>query len=659
VATVAAFGAFCSRGIVREVGKVMGIPEESISYLSKRLHGSVTPDKLEAALEGRPELRNSSIPRERFRWVFRLAERLMDVPRNARAHSSGVVISTEPIADTVPVMQSAVDGVKIIQWDKRSVKRCFDKFDLLCLRGQDVLAKTQEHVRFQDLDFDVGKVSLTDPETYRTMRSGQLIGVPQSASPAMRQAHMRLRTEDLTDASLVQAGIRPGVGGAVKLNELIARRRGKPYSFQHPELERILGLTYGIIVFQEQVDMLLQAFGGYSSGEAEEIRESIHERRREDYSSTIRDDLIGRILSRGYALNVAEEVFDLVSGFKGYGFAQGHALAFAEISVRSVWCQQNYPAEYFAALLSAQPAGYYGPCTLANEARIRGVAVLPPDINRSREEFTVEDVQSETDPKLILPNAGIRVSLSQVSGVSAETHGRSIECRKDGPYASLFDFVARVQPHRDELERLILCGAFEGLHENRRALLWAIPSALKYAATVSYDPASLPLYLPEPKFDGDLDDFTEQEKAIYERMVLGLDIRYHLMLFERERVRKKGGVTSAEASRLAPGTKAFAVGNPIRLRFPPTSSGRRVVFFDLEDETGLLNVTCFDETYQRDGHAIICSPYVTVIGEAQDRDGHTAFLAHRVLPFNPRLGQHIPAAVEQHPLLQTADFLAR
>jgi DNA polymerase III alpha subunit len=860
VATVAAVGTYCTRGIIREVGKAMGLSPEVIGFLAKRIHGGVSPDKLEAALEARPELRGSNVPKERFRWVFELAERLMDVPRNIRAHSSGVVISSRPLAETVPVMWSAsvepVDSffgneqaqakhLRIIQWDKRSAKHFFDKFDILCLRGQDVLARTQEHIRagssstgpcgtgsssmgFQPMGvhglparvegseaeeplvvreervilsegrspeskdlvheaafsdrgsggrdsstplrsaqndsllssnsmgfqancseeslhgleacehswagspchpshglqtnatdrFNVEDLPLDDPETYRAMRSGELIGIPQSASPAMRQAHIRIRTSDLHDASLVQAGIRPGVGGSVKINELIARRRGDvSYSFEHPELENILGLTYGIIVFQEQVDQLLQTFCGYSSGKAEDIRDAIHKRRREDFGRQIREQIIGDILSNGYSQLIAEKVFDYVAGFKGYGFAQGHALAFAEISIRSIYCQQNFPAEYFAAMLSSQPAGYYGPCTLVNEARVRGVAILPVDVNRSREEFTVEDVKSEMDPKIVMPNAGIRVGLKQVKGLSEQTrlavwhglpsHGCSrassscnessfeqleptgkrsfdsglrpplrmtkstspavarkaggdvpVELHSQACYTSIFDFVARVQPERDELEALILCGAFDSLHPNRRALLWALPSILEVRETCSRFPANsqqgaLPLDFPEPDIDWSIADFSETEKAIHERAILDLDVERHLMSFERERVRAKGGVTAKEAQNLPNKTKAMVVGNPIRLRFPPTASGRRVVFFDLEDETGLLNVTCFDDVYQRDGHAIICSPYVTIIGEAQDRDGHTAFLAKRVFQYKPVITQDI------HTLpLTTADFLS-
>ncbi len=747
VATVAAFGAYRSRGIVRDVGKVLGIPQPALEYLTKRLHGSVTPERLREAIHSKPELRDSGIPVERFEWVFRLGEQLSDVPTNIRSHSSGVVIAREPIRDICPVQLSADEDVRILQWDKRSAKYAFDKFDVLCLRGNDVLSGTQARIRKQDLDFDVEKLPLDDEETFRTMQKGQLIGIPQSASPAMRQAHIRLGTKNLREASLVQAGIRPGVGGAVKINELIARHRGKLYSFNHPQLEEILKPTYGIIVFQEQIDKLLQTFGGYTSDEAENIREAIHKKRRENYVHSIQEDVVERIMANGYTQAIAQEVYELVAVFQGYGFAEGHALAFAEVSIRSVWCQQNFPAPYFAALLDAQPAGYYGPCTIANEARVRGVQILSPDVNLSDLKFKTESVLAHQDPDLVVPDGGIRVALKQIGGISVQLRERIVSARENCPYLSFFDFVARTRPHRDELENLILCGALDLIEPNRRRLLWAIPSALEYANVCgvspngnqlnrlgptspppiavnseachsfsiteaphlsppwersvslrhedepgegekainrkspalttmeggvrefqkspkvhhersenpSERPSTLPLILPEPNLPEGINDFSIVEKAIQERSILGLDLARHLMAFERDRISSKGGLTAAEAGRQPAGTKIMVVGNPIRLRFPPTSSGKRVMFFDLEDETGLLNVTCFDETYQRDGHKIICSPYVTLRGEAQDRDGHIAFLAHRAYPYHPDLHSELSRS-EPMPVV-TADFL--
>lgn len=646
VATVAAIGTYRTRGIVREVGKVMGIPDAHLSFLSKRLHGGVSPERLLTALDNRPELRDSKIPREHYHWVFEFAERLADLPRNIRAHSSGVVVSRTPIADTVPVQYSGADGVKIMQWDKRSAKHSFDKFDVLCLRGNDVLGGTMRRVD----GLDVCDIPLDDEEVYRTMRSGNLIGIPQSASPAMRQAHIRIGTRDLKDAGIVQAGIRPGVGGAVKLNEYIARRQGKPFTYIHPDLEGILGPTLGIVVFQEQIDQLLETFGGYTGDEAEEIREAVQKHHDRDREGGACGEVLGRIIAKGYAPHVAEEVYKLVSGFKGYGFAEGHALAFAEVSIRSIYCQQNYPAPYFAALLDAQPAGYYGPATLCNEARVRGVQILQPDVNRSEAGFSVEDVKATQDPKIVVPSGGIRVPLKQITGISTTTRERALAYR---PYHSFFDFVARVRPEKDELKSLVHAGAFDSLTPHRRALLWVVDQALGQARSPMTE-ACLPLQFEDPPLPLGLDDFRPIEKAVAERRLMGLDVARHLMAFERPRVTSRGGLTAAEASCLTTTDQVFVVGNPIRLRFPPTESGRRVLFFDLEDETGLLNVTCFDDVYQRDGHKVVCHPFVTVRGVAQNRDGHIAFLAQSIYAYQP----HFHGAAESIPIPVTiGDFL--
>jgi error-prone DNA polymerase len=639
VATVCAIATYQGRGIVRNIGKALMIPEPTLDFLAKRLHGSVSGKYIESGIEKRPELRDSGIPAERLKLLFELAQTIDGLPRQIAAHSSGVVLSATPICETVPVMESGREGVRIMQWDKYSSKKFFNKFDVLCLRGQDVLSGTQRSVRESKPEFDAQDLPWNDDDVYADFRKGNLIGTPQSASPAMRQAHMRLQSKTLHDVSLVQAGIRPGVGGAVKINELIRRRRSEvPHQYSHPLFEAVLGISYGIIVFQEQVDQLLQAFCGYSSGEAETIREGIHKRRAESWDETIREEVIERCLANGFDRAIADEVFDLVSGFKGYGFAQGHALAFADMSIRCVYCQQHYPAEYFAALLSAQPAGYYGPGTIANEARIRNVKILPIDVNASEDKFAVHD-------------GAIRIGLMQQYQLSKNTKERILENR---PYRSIFNFARKVRPDSNELECLILSGAFDALHPNRRALLWSLPNAVADAKAIHgclFEP-------PDPAIDNNVEDFTEYEKAVLERSMLGLNIEKHLMSFERERITDRGAVTTAHAKeKLKNREHAIVVGHAMRLRFPPTSSGRTVVFFDLEDETGLLNVTCFEETYKKYGKTIICSPFVTLRGEAQERDGHMAFLAHHVYPY--KLGSDRHNLAVERKAVHAEDFIHR
>ncbi len=178
---------------------------------------------------------------------------------------------------------------------------------------------------------------------------------------------------------------------------------------------------------------------------------------------------------------------------------------------------------------------------------------------------------------------------------------------------------------------------------------------MSYGKLVQSSSGDLPISFNEPPLPKGIKHFSEIEEAVQDRRILGLDVEKHLVGFERKRITAKGGITAKEASNLGHNERAFAVGNPIRLRFPPTKSGRRVMFFDLEDDSGLLNVTVFDETYQRDGHHVICSPYITVRGVAQNRDDHIAFMAERIYPYKPTLERHLP--VDEILPLVVGDFL--
>ena len=655
VATVCAYAAYDTRGIIRGVGKAMGIPDESIVFLTKRLHGGVSPEALEDALGKRPELRESNIPRERFRWVFALAGRLTDIPKGIQAHPSGVVLSRVPIRDLVPVTHSAEPLVRLIQWDKYTAKRTFDKYDLLCLRALDILSYSQDRIRTHEPDFDERAIPIDDPETFRTMRAGDLVGITQSASPAMTSAHVRVRTDSLPDAALVQACIRPGVGGCVKNDLLVARRFGEPYALDHPDMEPILGRTYGVVVFQEQVDQLLARFCGYSEGEAEEIREGIYKRRRENYVAAMRTEIIARVVERYRDQPLAETIYDLVAPYQGYGFAEGHALAFAETTIRSLHTKIHHPAEFFAAALEAQPAGYYPAATLANEARNKGVRILPVCVNRSGLSYRPEDLLAEDDPRIVVPNGGVRLPLNRILGVSTGLAERIVQERDRGAFTSLGEFALRCGPADDELRILILVGAFDSLHPNRRAALWGATEALRYARTFRDRDGALPMDVPPPSPPEDVSDFLRAERSLMERRHLALDVEEHLMAYERERVASKGFMTVRDA-RVAPaGFRVMVVGNPLRLRFPPTKSGKRVVFFDCEDETGLLNLACFDATYQRDGKALVTEPYVAVWARVQMRQGHPAFLIARMITYKPTFAG---APVRPGPLpLATADFL--
>ncbi|MGB9904578.1 MAG: error-prone DNA polymerase, partial [Desulfotomaculales bacterium] len=268
------------------------------------------------------------------------------------------------------------------------------------------------------------------------------------------------------------------------------------------------------------------------------------------------------------------------------------------------------------ALLNCQPMGYYSPATLANEARTRGVKFLPPDVNVSGDRFTVETGRA------------IRIPLSQVKGMRKETLTRILEARRSAPFSSLLDFYLRTGTERDTLENLILCGAFDTLHPNRKALLAWMPEVLRSSLLQ----ASLDLGPPPG-----IADFSPEEKYVLEYQVLEMDIKRHFMTFWREKLSGEGYITAKEALKIPDGRQVKVAGLPVRPHRPPTRSGRTVVFLSLEDETGLLDVTVFEDVYQKYGHLLFGAEKgpLKVAGLIQRRGKGAALIAQKIAELVP------------------------
>ncbi|MEW6229968.1 MAG: OB-fold nucleic acid binding domain-containing protein, partial [Bacillota bacterium] len=352
------------------------------------------------------------------------------------------------------------------------------------------------------------------------------------------------------------------------------------------------------------------------------------------YRSRAEMDEIGRefvkkAMEHGASREVAETVLSYIVGYAGYGFCEAHAAAFADTAYKTSYLLHHFPAEFYAAILNNEPMGFYPPNTICTEARRRGVRILPVDINKSCERFTVED-------------GAIRVGLLRVRGMNEDLAARIVASRGSSGYTSLEELCTRVPVGRDILENLILCGAFDSIYPNRRALLWEIPKALNrsgWASDYGLRNDGMARLLGEPaaavreglsRTAGALPDFSEVEKFRREFYVLGLHPTRHPMEFYRNRLARSGVSTTAAAKQEDHGTLVRAAGLVIRPHRPPTRSGRTVVFFSLEDETGLIDVTVFEDTYQRCGGVMFTSPVVLVEGRLERRGNMPAVTAFAV-----------------------------
>ncbi|MBX5477169.1 MAG: error-prone DNA polymerase, partial [Clostridia bacterium] len=424
--------------------------------------------------------------------------------------------------------------------------------------------------------------------------------------------------------------------------------------YLHPSLEPILEKTYGVVLFQEQVIDIAHAVAGFTPGEADRLRRTMSHARSQEEMAEIGRLFVRKAVERGVPKETAEAIFQCLAGYASYGFNEAHAAAFADTAYRTAYLVRHHPAAFFAGILSSQPMGYYPLHTVVTDVRARGVEVRPPDVRRSARECTVED-----------GGAAIRLGLALISGLSRRTQERIVEARSEQPYAGVLDFLARAAPSRDEAEALALSGALDGLAEGRRrALLWALPEAYRRleertalpiaqaARAVAGDAAGAggaaqALAADPPDLLPNLPEFAPEERVVHEWQYLGIPLTAHPMAFWRDRLRRRGYLSSPEVARAAAGSRVKVAGLPVRPHRPPTRSGRIVVYVSLEDEWGLVDVVILEDLYQREGGVLFGErlPPVAVEGIVERRGRGVQVVARHVAA----LGRSRRAAARARP----------
>jgi len=503
-ALVAAFPTFRSRGAIRELGKVLGLPPGELERVARGAEPwavrGVTAD-VETALglesggppaplvdpdsrapfamstgewlamvngrrperdeeRGGDERRRGALP-GRWAWLARLCDEAYGLPRHLSQHSGGMIVSTRPLIDCCPVLPAAMEGRQLCQWDKDSCADAgFLKIDLLGLgmlsaveRCVDLIAQTRAE------RIDLSRIPFDDGATYSAIQQADTMGVFQIESRAQMQSLHRTRPENLDDLTIQVAIVRPGpiLGGAV--NPYISRRqrmREDPdfvVPYEHPSLEAVLHDTLGTIIFQDQVIEVAMAFAGFSPGEAEGLRRAMSRKRSaaaiEAYHQRFVD---GAAHTHGADAETAERVYEMIVGFSGFGFPKAHGAAFGLLAYQSTWLRVHYAPEFLCALLNEQPMGFYAPDTLAHEAQRKDIELIAPDVNLSADECTVD------------ADGRIRLGLNYVLGArSAELEALVTARETGGPFRSLADLAARAGAGRAVLDRLAWAGACDAL----------------------------------------------------------------------------------------------------------------------------------------------------------------------------------------------------
>ena len=612
VSQIATFGTLGAKAVVRDAGRVLDMPYMLCDGLSKLIpHNPADPWTLERALKDEPQFKERYEKEEEVRALIDLARPLEGLTRNVGMHAGGVLIAPGKLTDFCPLYcQPGHEGSAVSQFDKDDVEAAgLVKFDFLGLRNLTVLDWAVRFVRkFNDklADFDVMSVPLDDPVTYQLLCKANTTAVFQLESRGMKDLLKKLRPNTFEDIIAVLALFRPGPLESGMVDDFVNRKHGRAtVDYFHPDLEATLKSTYGVIVYQEQVMLISQIIGGYSLGGADLLRRAMGKKKPEEMAAH-RELFEQGALKKGYDPKVAVKLFDLMELFAGYGFNKSHSAAYALIAYHTAWLKAHHPAEFLAATLSSDMDDTDKVQIFWRDCLANGITVLPPDINASAYRFEpVADAKTQKG----LPPRTIRYGMGAVKGTGQGAVEDILRVRKDGPFASLFDFCRRIDRravNRRSIEALIRVGAFDTLEPNRCALLASLTTALEAAEQHARSANQVSLFgddSHEVVADelGSIAPWNLHTLLTEEKAALGYFFSGHLFDVWRDEVRL---FAAKPLVRLEPLRDSQWIAGVISGVRSMMSSKGKLQFITLDDGTAQVEVTVYSELFEQHRHRL-------------------------------------------------------
>jgi error-prone DNA polymerase len=591
-ALVASFATYRSRGAIRDVGKALGLPYaelERIARVSEGWNAQRVADELKLLPDADRKLLSP-----RWRAFAELCREIAGLPRHISQHPGGMVISSRPLVELVPVQPAAMAGRQMCQWDKDSCADAgFLKIDLLGLGMLSAVEDCVEQIAtLRGQPIDLSRIPLDDQAVYDDIQRADTVGDFQIESRAQMQSLLRTLPENLDDLTVQVALVRPGPIQGKAVHPYIEHRqrlREDPTfvpPVDHPLLADCLRSTLGVVVFQDQVLEVAIALAGFSVGEAEGLRRAMSRKRSHDALEAYRDRFVAGALRKGVDADTADKVYDKLVGFSGFGFPKSHAAAFGLLAYQSAWLRHHYAAEFLCSLLNAQPMGFYPPATLVRDGQRRGVETRAPDVNISAAKCTVED-------------GTVRIGLDYVNGIGEDDAQAVVEERdRAGSISSVRDLAQRTQLSEHGLETLVVSGACDCFCLPRRQLLWQL-GLVPRSQTVpgsGGDEKQLALPLEPTAETPDLPEPTVWERMLADYRTTNLSVGVHPMQLLRAHL--PAGVLSSRELESAPNRAQVAVaGMAVARQRPATANG--VVFMLIEDEFGAVNLIVPPTVYDR------------------------------------------------------------
>jgi len=647
-----------TKSALRDVGKVMGLSEDTIVALQKSAWGrgwgktaETEDERRKADAEERKRLREAGIdPGDKtVRQTLILVRQLIGAPRHLSQHTGGFVITRAPLDSVVPIENAAMEDRTVIEWDKDDLDAVgIFKIDILALGMLTCIRKAfdliQHHHGGPRLEIDT--IPSGDEQTYDMLCEADSIGVFQVESRAQINMLPRLRPREFYHLVVEVAIVRPGPIQGGMVHPYLRRKQGlEKVDYPSKELEEVLEKTLGVPLFQEQAMKIAMVGAGFSAEEADRLRRSMAAFRRNGDIDKFHAKFINGMRRNGYTQVFAERCFEQIKGFADYGFPEAHAASFAKLVYVSAWLKCHYPAAFAAAILNSQPMGFYAPAQLVRDARQHSVAVLPVDINHSDWDCTletahgpaapIEDAQQIGDPAWRYPDdarMAVRLGMRSVKGVDEDTANAIARERRDG-YSHMSEILSRVAPKAGTLEKLARADAFTSLNLDRRRALWTVKGIDNMAPLPLFE--SLSDRDIHPEADVTLPEMSLGEQVADDYRALKLSLKAHPMKLLRDNFDRDGVLSCGSLLSTPDGTFVRAAGLVLIRQRPGEGT---VIFVTIEDESGIANIIVWSHMMERFRKEILTSSLLYVEGKLQREGIVTHIIAERLVNMTGRLG---------------------
>ncbi|WP_164216773.1 DNA polymerase III subunit alpha [Virgibacillus sp. YIM 98842] len=625
VAQIITFGTFAARSIIRELIKTLAIDKEDANFILKQ--AASFPNKripeMVKAFDG--DVKVYIKQSRKLKMLLSIAAKLEGIPRHISTHAAGIVITEKPLVEYVPLTIGANES-NLTQFSMNDLEALgLLKIDLLGLRNLTFLEKTVQSIYFSTKKkIALHELPAADEKTFQLLRSGKTNGIFQLESQGMQNVLKQLKPTEFEDVVAVNALYRPGPMENIPVY-IKRKHEQESVSYPHPALAPILGKTYGVLVYQEQIIQIAYRMAGFTLAEADLLRRAVS-KKQQAVMDDQKEKFIEGCIQNGYEKRIGEEIFAWIVKFSNYGFPRSHAVAYSKISYQLAYLKAHYPAHFFAELLSSVANQHDKIQLYRREIKELNIPFKPPSINKSFGKYSVED-------------HGIRMGLLSIKGIGNKAIQEILRVRKNGRYRNLSDFCLRVSSsivNRQTIELLIMAGAFDALHPNRASLLASIDPAIEQGELFREFQDQPNLFGDQLELETsyvDIEDFSDMKKLADEKDLLGIYISSHPLERYRAKLRKNGYITMSHAKYRTAGKEQKSTAIIDKVKTIRTKRGDPMAFLTLSDETDEMEAVVFPDLFRNTKQMLEEENLIMVQGKPEKRNNRMQWILSKIQPF--------------------------